>query len=508
MSSSTRQNVTRGAIFLYVENVAAMFMGYLFWFIITQLTTEGVIGTSGAIVSFAAILSTVINLGVPISVQRFLGRCFIKHEYAEAKVYVKASVILLIATICLTSAVIILLFPSLENFTHIEYNSLLVLITLGLAISSSFGTLLRGIIIASLKTRILFIATLLSTVSKFAVAFMLLFLGLGMIGLTIGILTFSILETFIMFLGVYDLLYRSHGQERGSSISSSVISLLSPIVVGGMPNWVPTMITSLGAQLGTVVVFGLEGSHEAGYYFIAFSIYSALTTVVTVVFSITFPVLSSMEKGRGEFSWRVVRLSLVLSLPLSFSFFFYPGEVLSLFGENYASGALVLDLLILSLVPIAVTGGFTNLHYSKGDYRRALIIGIASSLPRVALYFVLVPLLGGNGAALAFTIGSYLGLFIALHVSKQMELKVPWVRIVLLSFVPTGVSLAVSIFPISFVAAIPIIIALIYAIYFRLSLVTKEDITDGLSAFPGRISKPALKLIESISKHNGEEKGS
>lgn len=68
MSPTIKQNVTKGAIFMYSENIALMLTGYTFWFVIAKLTTADVIGASGAIVSFSAILSTLVNMGVPISV--------------------------------------------------------------------------------------------------------------------------------------------------------------------------------------------------------------------------------------------------------------------------------------------------------------------------------------------------------------------------------------------------------------------------------------------------------
>jgi O-antigen/teichoic acid export membrane protein len=498
MDNTNRLKVTQGAIYLYVENIAAMVSGYVFWLVISRLTTPEVVGTAAAVISLSAIASTIITLGVPISVQRFLGKTFLNQKYGEAREYISASILLLVIVVILSSFFFFILGRDIMNFSEIEFTIPLLVITNALIISSAFGRLFRGIIIASLKTKILVAAGLLSTVSKFSVSILLIFVGMQATGLTIGITSYFVVETIVMGLTVLALFNKSRSQKS----DRKNLKKIKQVLVGGMPAWLPAVVTSLGTQLGTLLVFGWQGSSEAGFYYIAYSIYAALAAVVGVIFSITFPVLSAMEKGHSSFSWKVIKISLILSLPFSFCFVFYPKEILSFFGDQYVSAANSLVVLTISLLPITIMGGITNLLYARGHYREAMIIGIATSLPRALIYFFLVPIFGGLGSAIAFTIGSIVGLSLALMISRKTDMKIIWKQICLISCVPIVIPFVYSLFPLGYVFAIPLSVLTAYLIYFRLNLPTRSELSEFLSVMPPRIGSPILKVYDVFNRKN------
>ena len=92
--------------------------------------------------------------------------------------------------------------------------------------------------------------------------------------------------------------------------------------------------------------------------------------------------------------------SKVLSVDLSSAY------IISKFGQYYVNGSSSLEILLLSMLPMTVLGGINALVYSYGNYRDVLIIGLAISIPRTEQYFLLVPIFGGIGAALSYTLGS------------------------------------------------------------------------------------------------------
>ena len=162
--------------------------------------------------------------------------------------------------------------------------------------------------------------------------------------------------------------------------------------------WIPYLITIVGSQLGPVVVFGYEGSTGAGVYFIALTIVVGVTNIMYSLFAIAIPALSAMEDGRKRFSWQTIRLSGIIVLPFSCALIFYSEEILRLLGHDYAEGALSLEILLMSMLPTTVIYGIQSLVYAYGHYRQVLAIGLALSIPRTILYFVLVPEYGGIGA--------------------------------------------------------------------------------------------------------------
>lgn len=496
MSYTNRKKITHGAAYLYADNIAAMVSGYVFWLVLSRLTTPDVIGTAAAALSLSTIVATIINLGIPISVQRFLGKMFVTQRYGEARQYISAAIILLSVMVVVTILALSIFGEFLMSISQIEFSVQFIVIVLALIIFSAFGRLFRGIIIASLRTKILATATLVSTVVKFVISILLIFLGTEAVGLLIGLASFFIVETIITGFTVLSLFNRN----RVDKTEESRIQKIRQVLAGGMPTWIPALITSFGVQLGTLLVFGWQGASEAGFYYIAYSIYAALAAIINVIFSITFPVLSAMDSGHHGFSWKVIKFSLILSLPFSFTLIFYPEQILSLFGEQYERASNSLIILIVSLVPITITGGITNLLYARGSYRQALIIGIAASLPRAILYFLLVPFYGGLGSAIVFTIGSIIGLATAVILIRSSDMKISWREIFLISFIPIVIPFVYSVAPISHIMGIPLSILTAYLIYFRLNLPTRSEMKGALSALPSRVGVPIQKLYDIINR--------
>ena len=141
------------------------------------------------------------------------------------------------------------------------------------------------------------------------------------------------------------------------------------IMAAGFPSWLPSAITTIGSQAGTIIVFGTSGSSQAGTYFIAFSIFSAIFMITSSLVSVAFPALSAMGDGRKRFSWRITKISLIVSLPLSCSLIFYSDEILGLLSQDYVRETASLQILLLSILPTAVMTSINTLVYAYGNYK-------------------------------------------------------------------------------------------------------------------------------------------
>jgi O-antigen/teichoic acid export membrane protein len=477
----------------------SMVSGYFFWLFVSRLTTPDVVGIAGSITSLSIIFSTFVNLGVPVSIQKFLGRTLIKGEFAQSRQYFVCALILLAVAEIVFVIVMLMSFSVVGNLVKISFDFLLMVATVLLVIALSVGRLFRGIIIASLNTRSLVTATAISTTGKFVIAYTLLVRGEGVLGLISAMVAFSIIETIIMVIASVRLLkmqltVRIHLEKTRT--------IFKDILTGGFPYWMPTLITSLGAQLGTVLVFGWQGSAEAGYYFISYSIYSALSTMITVIFSISFPVLSAMDKGHGKLTWKTIKFSLLLSVPLTTSFMFYPSEILSIFGDKYTAGAVPLIILLVSIIPVAFSSGINNYYYSQGKYRKVLLIGFLTSIPRTVIYFVLVPSYGGVGAALAFTIGTVIGAIASLLLVKKSDFTFSPRDIAVITVVPIAFAGLFTLLVTNYAVSIVLTIVISYIIYAKLRTLTKNDVRDLTHAAPSKLKSPAFKIYDLLNKND------
>ncbi|HXX05484.1 MAG TPA: polysaccharide biosynthesis C-terminal domain-containing protein, partial [Candidatus Bathyarchaeia archaeon] len=443
------------------------------------------------------IFSVIATIGVPTGVQRFLGKLFAEQKIQDANVFIKSSLVLV--TIGLFACLILIIIT--KDFFHniFNYHHSLMLVFFVLIISLSMYNLFRSIIISSLKTRMLPIITLVSTSLKIVLGIILVLTGMGVLGMTIGFILFPILASILFFITLKSIL-RSTENRSDIKIKNSIKETLS----SSLANWIPTLVTTIGSQLGTIIVFGSQGASHAGIYFIAFSIFTAIAAITSVLLSISYPALSAMKDGRKTFAWRVTKMSLIATLPISTSIIFYSRDIMHLFGQEYVDGAISLQLLLVSSLPAVVTSGINSLIYSRGNYKQVLVMGLASSIPRVLLYFILVPVYGSTGAAISYTAGSFFGFVISVLFARTVGLKIFWKELFLILIVPTGLGFVLSYAGINYVVGIVITCIVSCILYVKMQIITRNDIHDSISGLPSKIANPTLRILNNIAKKLNE----
>ena len=66
----------------------------------------------------------------------------------------------------------------------------------------------------------------------------------------------------------------------------------------GFANYLPTTITTIGIQLGIIILLNGTNAAETGTYFIAFSIFNAILALPTAILGMLLPALSGMQTGQ------------------------------------------------------------------------------------------------------------------------------------------------------------------------------------------------------------------
>ena len=217
-------------------------------------------------------------------------------------------------------------------------------------------------------------------------------------GIVIGYAFSEVLACLLLALAIHRVLRR---ETKGKS-EMKLDHPSKTVVSASVPYWIPKLIAILGgANLGTVVVFGSNGSTEAASYFLANSILNAIVATVTPLYGIAYPAISAMNDGRKRFAWRIIKISTIISVPLSLSTLFYSNAIIDVLGQSYTEASMFLRILLITVIPIPISIMVIQLSYAYGNYRNVLYLGLASSIPRTLLYFILVPSFGGTGAAAA-----------------------------------------------------------------------------------------------------------
>ena len=487
------QTIGKGAAYLYIEGIIGMISGFAFWLIMSKIISPEIIGISSTIVSFSVILAVIAGFGVPNGIQRFLGRSFSEENLSEAKRYVNVSIVLVSIGISACTIVILAFKEWMYQYLHIDSNLLVILIVL--SGSYTLFILLQYVVISTLKTKVLPTINIVSSVVRVMLAAILLLAGWGALGVTIGYTLGFVVSSIL--LGIFlNLRLKSTKKSPVDSFNQTVRNIFSSSIA----NWIPSLVIAIGSQLGTVIVFGVQGSQQAGIYFIALTVVVGITGVAFVLFNITLPVLSSMQDGRKRFAWRVIRLTLVVAIPFSTSLLFYSKEVIQLIGQNYVAASFPMQILLSSMLPAAVANGISVLVYAYGHYKQVLTIGLATNVPRTILYFLLIQLYGNPGAALGYTIGAIAGFAISIIVAKRINFQIFWKDLGLILVIPTGIGFVMNFLGLNYIVGIIITVALSYILFLKLQILTNSDIIDMSGMLPDTASKAVLRISKIIER--------
>jgi O-antigen/teichoic acid export membrane protein len=484
--------VGRGVIYLYIDFVVTIFSGYVYWLIVSKFGDPSIVGIASSVVSLVFILTAVASIGVSVGIQRAISKNLSIANLDNVKRIINSS--FLIVTLGQVGTFLTVFIMREWIYESFRINSTLLIITVILVSTMVIYSLLNAIIIPTLKVRIIAFSAVVAAIIKVIATLVLLASGTEVVGILFGFMLFPVICIIILVRYIRKTLYT--GLLEGNL--KSQFGYVYDIFVTGFGFWIPTVITTIGSQLGTISVLLSVGSNQAGIFFIASSIVLGVTTIITVLSNMAYPTISSMTDGRKRASWKLIKVSLLLTTPLSIIISFYSNDILSLFGNEYQKGSDILIILLFSIIPTSIFTGIGVLVYSYGFNKLFLSIGLFTSMPRVLLYFLLVPIFGGNGAALAYTIGTVGGFFCSLIICRQVQMKLLWKPIILISLVPILISIVFKMIHFNDILSIFFIMILSYVTFIKLRIIEDEDVAVISEFLPEPLEKNILKLINII----------
>ncbi len=492
-----KSNIGKGVMYLYIEAITTMFSGYVYWLILSKITSPSIIGTSSATLSFISIFIVIASMGVGGGIQRFLGKSIVNKKIENVKGFINSS--LLITSLGILGSSIIILILKDWIYHSFKINFSLIIISIIIMGSMSILGTLRAIIVPSLNTKIITTSSILSTIIKLTATVILVLVGAGVMGILIGFMLYPIISSIILTIAIKKTFYNQNNKiiERGKTIS--LFYSTKDIFIASNAFWVPAMITTIGSQLGTIFVMISNGANSAGIYFISFSLVTGISVIMSVLSTIAYPAISAMTDGRKRAVWRLIKISLIIILPLSHAIIFYSADILQLFGSNYAKGSSNLQILILSILPTAIISGVSVLVYAYGNNRHVLIIGLFTSIPRTLLYFIFVPIFGSNGAAITYLAGSIIGFIVSVIIANRIRLEIFWKQILLISIIPALLAVFLKYLGIHYIFGITSTIVISYILLLKIHIINREDIQDILKILPKTIANPMIYSIVKIS---------
>jgi O-antigen/teichoic acid export membrane protein len=357
--------------------------------------------------------------------------------------------------------------------------------------------------VASLQLRMLPKIMIASSIVMMVIAISLVLLQQGSSGI---ILAYACSYALFSLLLIF---YMSKIFKFTSKASIKVSSSAKSLLNASIPAWIPTLITMIGsAELGTIIVFGSSGANQAGSYFISYAIFSVVAAISYSIFTIAFPWLSSLNEGRKRLLWKLLKTSLILSLPISSSLIFYSNEIMTFIGKDYVQGTAALQIFLISVLPNSVFIAISTLVYSYGNYKQVLVLGLCSSIPRAIFYFVLVLVYGSTGAALSYTVGSFTGFIVSVIVAKNIGMILYWKDIIFMLIIPLSLSFTFDYLGLNYAIGILCTLIISYVTLYKCRFLKRQDTENILELLPINFIEPVTNLLNKIGtrqKDGGKE---
>jgi len=487
--------IGRGAAYVYIEGIASLISGYLFWLIVSKLTSSEVIGTSSTVITFATIVAVIAGLGINTGMQPFIAKSISEKKIQDAKLYFISCFLLVCIGIFVCCISILIAKNWIGNPFGIDFG--LIIVSILLIASYNTNTLFRSVVVSSLRTQSLPLIFIISAGAKVVLSSLLLVLGLGSIGLAFGFTFNYILSSVLLAVILSRTIFKT---AKIKNVLENLKDYTKKILIASVVNWVPVLIMIIASQLGTIVVFGSYGASQAGVYFLALTIVTGITSIMSSLYTIALPTLSSLVDYRKRIAWQTIRLSAIIILPFSCSLIFFSKEIMNLFGQAYVNGSVSLEILLISMLPMCVTDGIYTLMYSYRNYRYVLIVGLAISVPQTILYFTFIPIYGEIGAALAYTVGSALGCVVSIIISRKIGLLLFWKELAIIFILPTSIGYSLSFLHLNYIVGIISTIVFSYILLLKIHIVTRSDIHDFLDILPDSISNQIISLARRFKK--------
>lgn len=367
---------------LSIDLFLVSFVNWIYWLIISKLTSTSEVGQATSVYSFTVLTSAITLLGLEYSLVK-------KSSSEQSRILGTAFVIVSLVTIIS----IPVLFYLLNNLYHGTLRELS-WIAIGIVIFSSQRYILRYALLGILDARSVLMINCTGAGLQLAVGYFLVSLGYGATGILISFLFNVLFITCVSLivarksfeLRVGDLKYC-----RGI-LKDALTNMPTPIA--------KTVIYSLSVVM--LAFFGISQS-EVGVFYIALMLSIIAGGFAANVALMVIPASSASKK---DLSGDSIRIGLSITAPLIATLIVAPKSILSLVGSEYVTAYLALIVLSAGIFPYTIVVNAISKFNNLGKPRQIIAIGTIHVAVFLSAFVVLVPQYGIVGAAFSILLAS------------------------------------------------------------------------------------------------------
>jgi O-antigen/teichoic acid export membrane protein len=464
--------IIKGSTWLYLGALVFNLLGFLFWLIASLFVSPDIIGSAAAVIAYEGLIISIFSIGINVGIRRFAGVCWGSKNHVQLKQYISTALVSI--TVVNGPVAIIVAIAAIAPLSILGLTSIQLFYTAILIALAFWPPVLYSLLHSVLKAKSTALADVALSAMKLIAAILLLSSGYGLDGILFAFVIGSIARGLIL-INYTRKVFKSLNIESGLYFD---LSQFKDIFSAGIVSWIPNMLTAIGQSLAVLLIYGFVGSAETGFFFVALAISIVVYRVSDSVMLLIFPVVSGMSDGRKRMTSKAIRLSLTASIPISFVFVLYSSSLIGFLGPAYFSTSLLLSILALGGLVYPIVSGYNSYVHAIGRYSHVILIGLTLTGTRLLLYLGLVMPYQELGIAVAYVIGMGVALVPVLISSKRTNYRIDWVLYLKTVIPPSGLSIILIIFNISWILGIPVLLGATLFSYTRLRIITKSDLSE------------------------------
>jgi len=365
---------------VFLDQLVFGVTGWIYWLIISKYVSPFEIGQSTAVYSLILLFSALTQLGLQYPM--------LNRSSAERS-QILASVLIIELAVTLAIIPIVVYFfynvypVSLQGFS---------LMGIGILIFLSVGFVAHFVLLGISEAKKVLIIDTIGTIIKFVTGLILVVTGFG----TWGILLSFLIQAIVIGCITLALAVKIFGFKLQN------MNYLIKIMRDGLVN-VPSQLSGLLIFSLSVVLLASFAvpSSDIGIFYIALMISFIVGTFAS---SMALMILPSSSVSKVDLSTVTTRIGISLTAPLIAALMSSPKLILSIFGTEYLSGALILVVLSIAILPFSIMINAISKFNFKDDPKKLILVGSAQLLTFLITFYFLVPNYGTLGAAFSILI--------------------------------------------------------------------------------------------------------
>lgn len=267
------------------------------------------------------------------------------------------------------------------------------------------------------------------------------------------------------------------------------------LVLAAVPLGLVMVINGLYFRVDALLISLLASEKDLAVYGVAYKAFESFLAFPQFVMVTLLPVLARLDFGDERFQELVQKAfttMVLMALPIAGFALLGKEAMVTLGGEKYAGGGLVLGLIMCSVALACVQGVFGNALVTQGRQKTLLRVSLSVLVANVLVNLAAVPLFGDVGAASALLATETLSLILTLGVYRRFA-PVPRLEKPLRTLAAVAALAAVA-GACVLVASTPV--GMLVAV--GLGLLAYVGVLAALKVLPPYVSRPLASMLRAI----------